>query len=85
MSKATKTNTIMPDITPNNRSERILSSLDGLQKDIAPDFFYTRLIGRMQNELPEKKSRLLLRPAVLTISLSVFLFLNFVLYVLDGF
>ncbi len=68
----------MPDITPSNRTERILTSLDGLQKADVPDFFYTRLIGRLQNELSEKKSRLLLRPVVLTISLSVVLLLNIV-------
>ena len=68
----------MPDIIPNNLTEKILSGLDGLQKDITPDFFYTRLIGRMQNEIPGKKNRLMLRPAVLTISLSVLLFLNIV-------
>ena len=68
----------MPDITPNNRTERILNSLDGLQKNEAPDFFYTRLIGRMQNEIPGKKNRLMLRPAVLTISLLVVLLLNIV-------
>ena len=78
MSKAIKTNTIMPDIIPNNRTERILSSLDGLQKNEASSFFYTRLIGRMQNELVEKKSRLVLRPIVLAISLSVVLLLNIV-------
>lgn len=60
----------------NNREDKILNSLTGLQKTTAPDFFYTRLIGRMQNEIPRKKSRLMLRPAFLTISLSVVLLLN---------
>ena len=68
----------MPNIIPNNRTEKILTSLDGLQKTDVPYFFYTRLIGRMQNEIPGKKNRLMLRPAVLTISLSVFLLLNIV-------
>jgi hypothetical protein len=62
----------------NTREDKILNSLTGLQKTTAPDFFYTRLIGRMQNELPEKKSRLLLRPVILTISLSVVLVFNIV-------
>jgi hypothetical protein len=61
-----------------DRSDRILNSLDGLQKAMAPHFFYTRLIGRMQNEQPVQKSRLLLRPVILTISLSVVLLLNIV-------
>ncbi len=62
----------------NNREDKILNSLSGLQKTSAPNFFYTHLIGRMQNELPEKKSKLLLRPVILTISLSVVLILNIV-------
>ncbi len=63
----------------NTREDKILNSLNGLQKSMAPDFFYTRLIGRMQNELPEKRSRpLLLKPVMLTISLSVVLVLNIV-------
>ena len=62
----------------NTREDKILNSLTGLQKTTAPDFFYTRLIGRMQNELPQKKSRLQLRPVMLTISLSVVLVLNIV-------
>jgi len=62
----------------NNRSEKILNSLDGLQKAMAPHFFYTRLIGRMQSEQHEKRSRLTLRPVVLAISLSVVLLLNIV-------
>lgn len=60
----------------NNKEQRILNSLDGLKKAAAPDFFYTRLIGRMQNEQPEYTTRWQLRPVILTISLSVVLLVN---------
>lgn len=60
----------------NNSTQRILSSLDNIEKAGAPDFFYTRLIGRIQNVQPEQTVRLQLRPAILTISLSVVLCLN---------
>ena len=33
-----------------HKADRILNSLDGLKKAEAPDFFYTRLKGRMQHE-----------------------------------
>jgi hypothetical protein len=59
------------------RTEEILESLDGLQKATAPYFFYTRLAGRMQNEMPVKrKTFLLLRPAFVTAVLSIVLVLN---------
>jgi hypothetical protein len=62
-----------------NREERILNSLDGLQKAGAPDFFYTRLIGRMQNEmLPVKRPVFLLRPAFITAVLLVVFIVNIV-------
>ncbi len=60
----------------NNKAERILSSLDNIEKAGAPDFFYTRLIGRMQNTGPEHRTGWQLRPVMLTISLSVVLCLN---------
>jgi hypothetical protein len=61
----------------NNRSEKILNSLTGLQKAGAPDFFYTRLMGRMQNEMePQSKPFLLLRPAFVTAALFVVLIVN---------
>jgi len=56
-----------------NREERILGSLDGLTKATAPDFFYTRLLGRMQQEQePVKEPVLVLRPAFITGLLTVF-------------
>jgi hypothetical protein len=32
------------------KEEKILNSINGLQKAKAPDFFYTRLIGKMQQQ-----------------------------------
>lgn len=60
----------------NNKAERILSSLDNMEKAAAPDFFYTRLTGRMQDAQPEQHTRLQLRPVILSFSLSVVLCLN---------
>ena len=59
------------------RTERVMGSLDGMQKVTAPDFFYTRLKGRMQREPePGKKTSFLLRPAFITAVLSIFLIVN---------
>lgn len=60
----------------NNTAQRILNSLDNIEKAGAPDFFYTRLIGRMQQTQPENAIRWQLRPVILTVSLSVVLCLN---------
>ncbi|MGG9962567.1 hypothetical protein [Ferruginibacter sp. SUN106] len=61
----------------NNKEERILNSLTGLEKAAAPDFFYTRLMGRMQKEWePKRKTFLLLRPAFVTSALLVVLMIN---------
>ncbi|MEP7254921.1 MAG: hypothetical protein ABI666_04045 [Ferruginibacter sp.] len=61
----------------NNRTERVMGSLDSLQKATAPDFFYTRLKGKMQMEMePAKKPFFLLRPAFITAVLSIFLIIN---------
>ena len=60
-----------------NTVDRVMTSLDGLIKTAAPDFFYTRLIGRMQSELePERKPFFILRPAFLTSVLSIALVIN---------
>ena len=59
------------------REERILGSLDGLQKLPAPDFFYTRLMGRMQKERDAKPApNFLYRPAFITASLVIVLVFN---------
>ena len=61
------------------REERIMTSVDGLQKATAPDFFYTRLKGRMQREMDEKrKPFFVLRPAFATAALSVVLVFNII-------
>ena len=62
-----------------NRADRILNSLVGLQKATAPDFFYTRLNGRMQNETETKrKTYFMLRPAFITSSLVIILAMNII-------
>lgn len=38
----------------NNNIEDILNSLDNSQRAAAPDFFYTRLVARMERVLPVK-------------------------------
>ena len=61
----------------NEKVEKIMESLDGLQKTAAPDFFYTRLKGKMQRGMePVKKPSFLLRPAFITAVLSIFLIVN---------
>ena len=57
--------------------DRILNSWDGLQKAEAPPYFYTRLIGRMQNSLvTDTKRTFLLRPAFITTVLILALIIN---------
>ena len=56
-----------------------MKSLDGLQKAEAPDFFYTRLVGKMQDKTePKRKPFILLRPVFITAMLSVLLIINIV-------
>ncbi len=68
----------MQNTSSNNRKDAILNSLDGIKKAAAPDFFYTRLIGRMQQQLPEREAGRMFKPAVLILSLSFLLLLNIV-------
>ena len=51
-----------------------MESLGGMQPAVAPDYFYTRLKGKMQPE--EKKVLFILRPAFITAALSLFLIVN---------
>lgn len=58
-------------------ADRIMESLDGLEHAKAPDYFYTRLIGRMQQPwVPVRKASVLLRPAVIATVLSMILLIN---------
>jgi hypothetical protein len=57
------------------RVESIMESLAGIQPVAAPDFFYTRLKGKMQPQ-EEPKTFFLLRPAFITAVLSIFLMVN---------
>ena len=54
-----------------------MESLNGLQKAVAPDFFYTRLTGKMQvASVPEKKTFFLLRPAFAATMLAIVFIIN---------
>lgn len=67
----------MENTNSDKRTERILSSLHGLQRSAAPDFFYTRLRSRMlREERPAKEKPFLLQPAFLTAALSLVLIIN---------
>ena len=59
------------------RIESIMESLDGLQHAVAPDFFYTRLKGKMQ-PAAEKKTIFILRPAFITATLAMLFIVNVV-------
>ena len=64
-----------------NRQERILNSLEGIQKATTPDFFFTRLIGKMQTTIEEKPARIfLLRPAFIIPTLMVLFAINIISY-----
>lgn len=54
----------------------IMESLGGIQPAVAPDFFYTRLKGKMQPA--EKKTFFMLRPVFITAILSLLLIINIV-------
>ena len=58
-----------------DRVESIMESLGGIQPAVAPDFFYTRLKGKIQ-PVEDKKIFFLLRPAFITTALAVLLFAN---------
>lgn len=63
--------------------DKVLNSLDGIQKVQAPPFFYGKLLSRMQQGIPETPVRrsFALRPALATVMLSVFLLVNIFLLV----
>jgi hypothetical protein len=52
-----------------------MESLGGIQPAVAPDFFYTRLKGKMQ-PVTEKKTIFILRPAFITATLAVLFIVN---------
>lgn len=59
-----------------NKMEEALSSLDGIQRAAAPDFFYTRLSARMEKELTTPAWIPFGKPVWLIATLLVFLVLN---------
>lgn len=65
-----------------NKEELLLNAFHGIQPAEVPPYFYTRLVVRMENELTEKQEPFfLLRPAFLTISLSLLLAVNIFLLI----
>lgn len=59
------------------KEDKILNSLNGLQKTKAPDFFYTHLIGKMQHQIIiEKPVSFSLRPVFSTLILCVLIAIN---------
>lgn len=59
-----------------NKIERILESLDTSQRATAPDFFYTRLKARMQNEVESRLRQWILRPVYALAALTLVLIIN---------
>ncbi len=59
----------------NERVNKIMGSLDSIGKATAPDFFYTRLVSKME-AVEEKRVFPVLRPAFIAAILSVFLIVN---------
>ncbi len=60
-----------------NRINEIMDSLDGCTRAAAPDFFYTRLKARMENELTPAASGIWLRrPAFAFATMAVILLIN---------
>jgi hypothetical protein len=59
-----------------NNIEQSLSSLDGIKRAAAPDFFYTRLQARMEKELTTPAWIPFGKPVWLIATLLVFLVLN---------
>lgn len=66
---------MMENKLSNERIDRIMMSLDGIQKTSAPDFFYTRLKGKIQ-PAEDKKPFFIFRPAFITAALSLFIIVN---------
>jgi hypothetical protein len=65
----------------NDKINRILQSLDDMQPVPAPDFFYTRLIARMEKEQAGERSWLsILKPAF--VAAGLFLLFGVNIYVL---
>ena len=61
----------------NNRTEEILSSLDGCQRAEVPAFFYTRLKARMEKESGISTARIwFLRPVFAGTTLFIILLIN---------
>ncbi len=59
------------------RIESIMTSLGDMQPAVAPDFFYTRLKGKMQ-PVEEKRIFFMLRPSFITATLALLFIVNII-------
>jgi hypothetical protein len=65
------------DTRKENRINEILNSLDGCTQATAPDFFYTRLKARMENDAaPAARTSWMLRPAYAFAGMAIILLIN---------
>lgn len=61
----------------NNKTGKVLAGIEGITKTPAPDFFYARLIARIERESRrEEKGFFVFRPATLATCLGLICFLN---------
>lgn len=65
----------------NNKIDEILNSLDGVKKAVVRDFFYTRLMARMQKGIEANNKRIwILRPAYAVVALLLIVAINVVVF-----
>ncbi len=75
------------DTRKNKQIDEILNSLNGMSKAPAPDFFYTRLKARMENDLlPGRKTakKRILQPAFAFAALFIILLVNAVVIIVGN-
>ena len=66
------------DSNNNSRIDAVLNSLEGMQRAKAPDFLYTRLRGRMEQEFDQggRLGRWLTRPVLALTIAAIILIIN---------
>ncbi|MBI5857965.1 MAG: hypothetical protein HZB42_10015 [Sphingobacteriales bacterium] len=65
----------------NNKADEIIDSLDGIKRAAVPDFFYTRLLARMQKKEHESSPQnWMLRPVYIIAGLILILAVNIVVF-----
>jgi hypothetical protein len=69
------------NIKKNNKPEDILNSLDGMKRAPVPDFFYTRLLAKMESGISENSKKIwILRPAYVVVTLLLIVAINVVVF-----